>query len=209
MKQPPFIKKLVHLLSKYEKCIDCADDGTHFTIKNPAEFARNVLGKYFKSNQLENFVRQLNIYGFKTLTSVYNIDDISFYHPYYNRNNYQHIKRRKTGNPQNNRRIINTQTQIYFHKILSTQMLQSGVPHATSNLPQSQTSNPLRTKQSSAQLASEEQTSKLQSQRHHVSSPLLVHQQRVNKLQGEQFVRDAGKSNVIGKFSLNSKMIGL
>ena len=133
MKQPPFIKKLVHLLSKYEKCIDCADDGTHFTIKNPAEFARNVLGKYFKSNQLQSFVHQLNKYGFKRLSSVRITDSMSFYHPYYNRDDYQHIKRRKAGNLQDNRPTINTQAQIHARHILSTQMSQSGVPHATSN----------------------------------------------------------------------------
>ena len=133
MERPPFIVKLVQLLSENEEYIKhCSNGGTHFTIVNPAGFAQKVLGKYFKL-KLQSFVRQLYTYGFKRLSSVRITDNMSFYHPYYNRDNYQYIKKRKTGNPQDNRPIINTPAQIHSRHFLSTQMSQSGVPQATSN----------------------------------------------------------------------------
>ncbi|OQR94158.1 HSF-type DNA-binding [Achlya hypogyna] len=49
-----------------------ANNGTTIVIKDPEEFARSVLPKYFKHNNFASYVRQLNFYGFRK----YKKDDI-------------------------------------------------------------------------------------------------------------------------------------
>ncbi|CAM8924970.1 unnamed protein product [Rhodiola kirilowii] len=63
----PFLTKTYQLVDdlSIDSIISWNEDGTAFVIWNPAEFARDVLPKYFKHNNFSSFVRQLNTYGFR------------------------------------------------------------------------------------------------------------------------------------------------
>jgi hypothetical protein len=53
-------------------------ENASFVITNPTAFAAEVLPRHFKHNNLNSFVRQLNLYGFHKSTSGMNI---FFHHP--------------------------------------------------------------------------------------------------------------------------------
>lgn len=63
----PFLTKTYQLVDDpaVNDLISWNEDGSGFIIWRPAEFARDLLPKYFKHNNLSSFVRQLNTYGFR------------------------------------------------------------------------------------------------------------------------------------------------
>nr|GME08589.1 heat stress transcription factor B-2B [Ipomoea batatas] len=63
----PFLTKTYQLVddSSVDDLISWNEDGSTFIVWRPAEFARDLLPKYFKHNNFSSFVRQLNTYGFR------------------------------------------------------------------------------------------------------------------------------------------------
>ncbi|CAL5364354.1 unnamed protein product [Camellia sinensis] len=63
----PFLTKTYQLVedNSIDDVISWNEDGSTFIVWNPAEFARDLLPKYFKHNNFSSFVRQLNTYGFR------------------------------------------------------------------------------------------------------------------------------------------------
>ncbi|KAL6646289.1 hypothetical protein ACP70R_017897 [Stipagrostis hirtigluma subsp. patula] len=65
----PFLTKTYQLVDDpaVDDVISWNDDGSTFVVWRPAEFARDLLPKYFKHNNFSSFVRQLNTYGFRKI----------------------------------------------------------------------------------------------------------------------------------------------
>lgn len=67
-----FPSKLFHMLGETEKAghadiISFLPDGKSFKIHKPVQFAQEILPKYFKTNRLSSFRKQLSVYRFKTV----------------------------------------------------------------------------------------------------------------------------------------------
>ncbi|XP_068634377.1 heat stress transcription factor B-2a-like isoform X2 [Aristolochia californica] len=65
----PFLTKTYQLVDdpSIDDIISWNEDGSTFIVWRPAEFARDLLPKYFKHNNFSSFVRQLNTYGFRKI----------------------------------------------------------------------------------------------------------------------------------------------
>lgn len=63
----PFLTKTYQLVDdrSTDDVISWNVDGSAFVVWNQAEFARDLLPKYFKHNNFSSFIRQLNTYGFR------------------------------------------------------------------------------------------------------------------------------------------------
>ncbi|XP_074308775.1 heat shock factor protein HSF24 [Silene latifolia] len=65
----PFLMKTYELVDDpvTNDVISWGDEGTTFVVWKTAEFAKDLLPKYFKHNNFSSFVRQLNTYGFRKI----------------------------------------------------------------------------------------------------------------------------------------------
>ncbi|KAE9613534.1 hypothetical protein Lal_00015907 [Lupinus albus] len=69
----PFLLKTYNLLEEGEddnkKIVSWNVDGRGFVVWSPAEFSDLTLPRYFKHSNFSSFIRQLNTYGFKKISS--------------------------------------------------------------------------------------------------------------------------------------------
>uniref|UniRef100_A0A4X2M2Y6 HSF-type DNA-binding domain-containing protein n=1 Tax=Vombatus ursinus TaxID=29139 RepID=A0A4X2M2Y6_VOMUR len=103
---PAFLTKLWTLVGDPETnhLICWSPNGTSFHVRDQGRFAKEVLPKYFKHNNMASFVRQLNMYGFRKVVSIEqgglvkpDRDDTEFQHLCFLRGHehlLEHIKRK-------------------------------------------------------------------------------------------------------------------
>ncbi|XP_047170360.1 heat stress transcription factor B-2a-like [Vigna umbellata] len=70
----PFLLKTYDLLEEGEsedmtRIVSWNEEGSAFVVWSPAEFSEHTLPRYFKHNNFSSFIRQLNTYGFKKMSS--------------------------------------------------------------------------------------------------------------------------------------------
>ncbi|KAI5929436.1 heat shock factor protein 1 isoform X2 [Manis javanica] len=105
---PAFLTKLWTLVSDpdTDALIGWSPGGNSFHVSDQGQFAKEVLPKYFKHNNMASFVRQLNMYGFRKVVHIEQgglvkpeRDDTEFQHPSFLRGQEQlleNIKRKVT-----------------------------------------------------------------------------------------------------------------
>ncbi|GAN00823.1 winged helix DNA-binding domain-containing protein [Mucor ambiguus] len=85
--------------------ISWSDRGDLFSVSNPTAFSKSVLPQYFKHNNWQSFVRQLNMYGFHKVNDMIHSNLTSdnqtweFKHPHFKRGaveDLQNVKRKST-----------------------------------------------------------------------------------------------------------------
>ncbi|KAI6208279.1 Heat shock factor protein 1 [Aphelenchoides besseyi] len=71
-KIPLFLVKLWNIVEdpSYYETIRWDESGYSFHILDPYSFCRNVLPQYFKHNNMNSLIRQLNMYGFRKMTPI-------------------------------------------------------------------------------------------------------------------------------------------
>ncbi|KAK1784870.1 hypothetical protein P4O66_018309 [Electrophorus voltai] len=104
---PAFLNKLWTLVEDPDTnhLICWSTTGTSFHVFDQGRFAKEVLPKYFKHNNMASFVRQLNMYGFRKVVNIEQSglvkperDDTEFQHLYFLQGRehlLEHIKRKK------------------------------------------------------------------------------------------------------------------
>ncbi|XP_026267703.1 heat shock factor protein 3-like [Urocitellus parryii] len=71
---PGFLIKLWTLVedTNLDDVIRWSENGHSFLVVNEQNFAKNILPKYFKHNNISSFIRQLNLYGFRKVLAMEN-----------------------------------------------------------------------------------------------------------------------------------------
>lgn len=86
-----FLAKLWALVndSTCDDLITWDPTGASFHVYDQARFSREILPRYFKHNNFASFIRQLNMYGFRKMSTIEHgtlkneRDDIEFAHPHF------------------------------------------------------------------------------------------------------------------------------
>ncbi|XP_068866983.1 heat shock factor protein 2 isoform X5 [Aphelocoma coerulescens] len=113
---PAFLSKLWALLGETpsNQLITWSQNGKSFLVLDERRFAKEILPKYFKHNNMASFVRQLNMYGFRKVVGVdsgiFKLErdgPVEFRHAYFRQGRedlLEHIKRKvSSSRPEENK----------------------------------------------------------------------------------------------------------
>ena len=109
-----FLVQLQVLLTENPDHAVWSNDGTYFTITDKAGFAQNVLGKYFKHSNMTSFTLQLYVYDFKNIRQFYNSNDVSYWHPHFQKGDYQLMEKimRKIPGKKVNNEVVDLRNRV-------------------------------------------------------------------------------------------------
>lgn len=88
------VQKLTDMLKDtktYGTIVAWNQEGTSFKILDKARFNREVLPQYYKHSKYESFLRQMNLYGFKTVKRDSKMCTHEFIHPLFQRDKPEQI----------------------------------------------------------------------------------------------------------------------
>lgn len=95
---PAFLTKMLQMVNGNEASIvRWHSSGHSVLIKDVDKFTDEILPKYFKMKKFSSFVRQLNLYGFRKVTSEIDPNQCEFFHQYFKQGKIEllrHIIRR-------------------------------------------------------------------------------------------------------------------
>ncbi|XP_030304337.1 heat shock factor protein 2 isoform X2 [Calypte anna] len=112
---PAFLSKLWALVGEdpNSQLITWSQNGQSFLVLDEQRFAKEILPKYFKHNNMASFVRQLNMYGFRKVVHVESgivklerDGPVEFQHAYFKQGRedlLEHIKRKVSSRPEENK----------------------------------------------------------------------------------------------------------
>ena len=109
----PFISKLYEILNTatVDDCVKWGTHGDSIVVTDAASFAKNVLPRYFKHDNIRSFIRQLNIYGFQRCRSqalaneVQTEGELEFYHSKFAAGRKDLLRHIQRGVPSQKRRL--------------------------------------------------------------------------------------------------------
>lgn len=134
---PAFLAKLWSLVEDPETdpLICWSPEGNSFHVFDQGAFAKDVLPKYFKHNNMASFVRQLNMYGFRKVVHIEQgglvkpeKDDTEFQHPYFIRG-HEHLLeniKRKVNNMSGTKTVEVKVHQDHVSKLLTDVQVMKG-----------------------------------------------------------------------------------
>ncbi|CAB3408673.1 unnamed protein product [Caenorhabditis bovis] len=125
-KLPLFLIKLWNIVEDptIQSIVHWDESGASFHIADPYSFCRNVLPHYFKHNNLNSLIRQLNMYGFRKMTPLNqggltrtesDQDHLEFSHPYFVQGHPEllvHIKRKQSTRTEDKNMSVQTQQNL-------------------------------------------------------------------------------------------------
>uniref|UniRef100_A0A2K5K337 HSF-type DNA-binding domain-containing protein n=1 Tax=Colobus angolensis palliatus TaxID=336983 RepID=A0A2K5K337_COLAP len=111
---PTFLSKMWTLVEETHtnEIITWKQNGQSFLVLDEQGFAKEILPKYFKHNNMANFVRQLNMYGFRKQERD---GPVEFQHPYFKQGQdlLENIKRKvSSSKPEENKNSSAQKVQI-------------------------------------------------------------------------------------------------